>query len=678
MKEITKKIRFSYNEGMHARVAAIIVQKASELRNKYDVEIYLKVNNHGRVPLRTFLLIVSLKIKAGDEIELIAIGKRAEEALELMIRLLQSDFDIKDNEVIHKVDSLLQGNVITSEQIFNSVPNGLIIIDENNIVTIFNNFAQKVFGLDPTYAIGKNINVIFPEIEMELRNSFSSVTGIKYSIRDYTLITSITPIIVEGENRGFVCTFEDITNLVSISWQLKEIKELKEKYQMILESVQDGICVLDEEGIITYINSAYEKIINDNRENMVGKNINNVSPQGYRKEVLVTKKQISHGISKKKSGMQTISNVSPIIVDGELLGVISVVKDITEVQRLSEKLTQVTAKAEYLEEELIRSRKLSPAFDRIIGRSKQMIDTLSIAAKAAKGNYTVLITGESGTGKELVAEAIHYSSKRANESFIRVNCAAIPDSLLESELFGYEKGAFTGALKTKLGRFELANKGTIFLDEIGEMEKSMQAKLLRVLQNKQFERVGGEKTIKSDVRIIAATNQKLEEQVRLGEFREDLSYRLNVIPIKLPPLRERKEDIPILVEHFINRICKELEIDVVGINKSALDLLSNYDWKGNVRELTNVMERTITLLDENYIDVKDLPLYIREESSTMADDALYDIISKEEEVLNWEEYERIIISKALKKYKSFNATGKALGLTHKTVANKARKYGLDI
>lgn len=677
MKEIIRNIRFSYKQGMHARVAAMIVQKASELCNKYDVELFIRVDNNKQVSLKTFLLLVSLKIKAGDEIEIIATGENAEVALESMVLLLQSNFEIKDNEVIHKVDSLLQGNVITSEQIFNSVPNGLIAIDENRVITIFNKFAEKVFKLKSIDVIGKRINEIYPDIDKLLvDNSIKPIIGIQHNITDYTVMASIIPIIVEQENRGYVCTFEDITNLINISWQLKEIKELKEKYQLILESVQDGICVLDKVGNITYINSAYEHIIGESREHIIGKNIDDISPDGYRKQVLTTKKQILGGISIKRSGIQTISNVSPIIVDGELLGVISVAKDITEVQRLSDKLNHVTAKAEYLEQELIRTRKLNPAFDRVIGISGQMIDTLSIAAKAAKGNYTVLIRGESGTGKELVAEAIHYSSKRSNESFIRVNCAAIPASLLESELFGYEKGAFTGAMKTKLGRFELANKGTIFLDEIGEMEKSMQAKLLRVLQNKQFERVGGEKTIKVDARIIAATNQNLEELVKKGEFREDLYYRLNVIPIVLPPLRERKEDIPILVDYYINKISKEIDREVKGISKNALDVLTNSSWQGNVRELANVMERTITLLEGEYIELNDLPIYIRESFIDNSDN-LTDFINESEGILTWEEYERIIIKKALNKYKSFNATGKALGLTHKTVAAKARKYGLE-
>ena len=254
-------------------------------------------------------------------------------------------------------------------------------------------------------------------------------------------------------------------------------------------------------------------------------------------KVLTTGESVIGAISYKENGVIIVSNVNPIIIDEEITGVVSVVKNVTEVQKLSEKLNQVSAKAEYLEEELMRTKKPDSAFSKYIGHSGKILDALATTLKAAKTDTTVLIRGESGTGKELIAEGIHFSSNNSNGSFIRVNCAAIPQTLLESELFGYEKGAFTGAIKRKLGKFELAQNGTILLDEIGEMDKSMQAKVLRVIQEKEFQRIGGEETIKINVRIIAATHRNLEEMVKLNEFREDLYYRLNVIPIFLPPLR---------------------------------------------------------------------------------------------------------------------------------------------
>ncbi len=246
-------------------------------------------------------------------------------------------------------------------------------------------------------------------------------------------------------------------------------------------------------------------------------------------------------------------------------------------------------------------------FDRIVGASKPMQEVFELVEKVAGTDSTVLITGESGTGKELIAHALHYNSERKDRPFIPVNCAAIPAGLLESELFGHEKGAFTHAINTRIGRFELANKGTIFLDEIGEMSPVLQVKLLRFLQERQFERVGGVKTIHVDVRIIAATNIDLEEAFHKGSFRDDLYYRLNVIPIHIPPLKERPEDIPLLIQHFLLKFCSGKRTRIEGIEKDAIRCLVAYDWPGNVRELENIIERMVILANGPMITVEDIP-----------------------------------------------------------------------
>ncbi len=246
-------------------------------------------------------------------------------------------------------------------------------------------------------------------------------------------------------------------------------------------------------------------------------------------------------------------------------------------------------------------------FESIVGVSKAMQDVFKLVGKVAKVDSTVLITGESGTGKELIVHAIHYNSERRDKPFVPVNCAAIPGELLESELFGHEKGAFTHAVNTRIGRFELANKGTIFLDEIGDMSPLLQVKLLRFLQERQFERVGGTKTIHVDVRIIAATNTDLEGAVRNGGFRDDLYYRLNVVPIHIAPLKERCEDIPLLIQHFLLKFCSGKRIRVEGIEKDVIRCLESYDWPGNVRELENTIERMVILADGPMLTVKDIP-----------------------------------------------------------------------
>ncbi len=254
------------------------------------------------------------------------------------------------------------------------------------------------------------------------------------------------------------------------------------------------------------------------------------------------------------------------------------------------------------------------SFDNIVSADKKMQEAFRMVSKVLDNDITVLIQGESGTGKELIARAIHYNGKRKNAPFVVVNCASIPRELLESELFGHEKGSFTGAHQRKIGKFELANGGTIFLDEIGEMEMSLQAKILRVIQQKEFERVGGNEVIKTDVRIISATNRDLKECVDKKLFREDLYYRLSSFPIYIPPLRERKGDIVVLIDHFIKQLNEKHGKKIKGVTKNALKLMYDYDWPGNVRELENTLERCMILTDGDYIDVDVLPDSITSQS----------------------------------------------------------------
>ncbi|MDP3028652.1 MAG: sigma-54 dependent transcriptional regulator [Deltaproteobacteria bacterium] len=247
------------------------------------------------------------------------------------------------------------------------------------------------------------------------------------------------------------------------------------------------------------------------------------------------------------------------------------------------------------------------AYENIIGDSEKICEVFRLIDKVAQTDSTVLIMGESGTGKELIAHAIHYQSDRRDKPFIMVNCGAIPEELLESELFGHEKGAFTHAIRTRIGRFELAHSGTIFLDEIGDMRPNLQVKILRILQGHQFERIGGTKTIKTDIRVIAATNKNLEEAVKTGQFREDLYYRLNVIPIHVPPLRERAGDIPLLVHHFLEKFNKSKKKNIKSISKEVTQCFMSYAWPGNVRELENMIERLIILANDDKITIRDLP-----------------------------------------------------------------------
>ena len=668
---------FKHEKGLHARVAAMVVHKAGELQQKYGVIFKVTKKGYSEVPLDSILLLVELRVKANETLELITYGEQADVASDEMVEFLEGGYHFDNQSTVNKIDDILQNNILTVDNIFKHIANGLVVINEKHDIIMFNHEAERIFGVSASAVIGRKILEVLPNSRMsKVVETLNPEIAYTNRIGNFTVVSNTTPIIIDQVCKGAISIFEDITKLVHISWELNEIKELKEKYQSILETVQDGICVVNQDGMITYVNAAYQKICGETYDNLIGQNILTIAPNGNRAKVLKSGHKIMGGVSTKSNGTKIVANITPIIIDDKIMGVLSVMKDITAVKELVEKLDLITAKAAYLEEELIRTKKIGPAFDRIIGSGGKLMDAMAIASKAAKSNYTVMINGESGTGKELLAEAIHYSSNRANGPFIRVNCAAIPPTLMESELFGHEKGAFTGAYKTKYGKFELAENGTIFLDEIGEMDKNMQVKLLRVVQNKEFQRVGGEETIKLDIRIIAATNQNLEELVAKGDFREDLYYRLNVIPILLPPLRERREDIPLLVETFSKRIVEELEKPKTTFAKSALEALTAYPWPGNIRELENLLERTLLLTDNVMITHLDLPDYILEHSPAFDGDMTFETESLGDLVDSWENYEKRIIAHALEKFGSCNAAGKALGINHKTVSAKAKKYNL--
>jgi len=310
--------------------------------------------------------------------------------------------------------------------------------------------------------------------------------------------------------------------------------------------------------------------------------------------------------------------------------------------------------------------------DGVVGRSKKMLQVIEIIKKVAPTNATVLICGESGTGKELIARAIHHNSPRKDNPFIAINCAAIPETLIESELFGYEPGAFTGANKRKIGLIEAANKGTLFLDEVAELPLITQSKLLRVLQEKEIRRIGGKETIKVDVRIIAATNKNLLEEVQKKKFREDLYYRLKVVTIEIPPLRERKEDIPELVKYFIEKYSKEFGKEIKGIEEKAMQALLNYHWPGNIRELESVIEKAIIICEGDKIKFKD----IADELKLSNPKSIFEIEIPEEGI-DYKELEKELLKKALIKSNFVIAkAAKILNMSYKTFWYRLKKYGL--
>ncbi|MEE4264789.1 MAG: sigma 54-interacting transcriptional regulator [Desulfobacteraceae bacterium] len=384
-------------------------------------------------------------------------------------------------------------------------------------------------------------------------------------------------------------------------------------FNLIFDSIRDGAMVTDQDGIITHFNHPYGKFLGIEPESAIGKHCTEIV-ENTRMHIVAKTGKPEINRAQKIMGQEMIVQRIPIRKDGRIAAVYGqvVFKDVRDIKRLVTKLSLLESKVKLYEQELINLRSTRYKLDSIIGESPAIDRLKKEALKATSNHFPVLITGESGTGKELFAQAIHHASPRNLHPFIRINCAAIPRELLESELFGYEKGAFTGAKSGgKPGKFELAHRGSFFLDEIGELPIEMQPKLLRVLEEKEFERIGGNTIIRSDFRLIAATNRDLDMMMRNGLFRRDLFYRLNVISIHIPPLRKRREDIVPLSRHLLKEMSREFVVGETEMTPEVEETLRNHHWPGNVRELTNVLERALSTMESDSISLGDLPLYLR-------------------------------------------------------------------
>lgn len=414
----------------------------------------------------------------------------------------------------------------------------------------------------------------------------------------------------EGGATGAIAIPQDFTEYEYVSKELESVKQLQQTLETVLELAYEGIVVVDQEGKIVTVNSAFAEFLGTQPAALIGEKVNEVLHELGLEETLQTG-IIDFGSLKFLRGQRFVVTRTPIVRESKVVGAVAkvILRELDRLYSLGKQLEELKRQVSFYKGELLRASG-NLFVDEIVGVSPPMRRAKKEAKQAARGFSTVLLLGESGTGKELFSRAIHNESGRPG-AFISVNCAAIPDNLLESEFFGYADGAFTGAKKGgKPGKFELADQDTLFLDEIADMSPQLQAKLLRVLQDKEFERIGGIKTIKVNVRIIAATNKNIEQLVRVGTFREDLYYRLNVIRIFIPPLQEHKEDLALLVNYFIQKFNKVMGTAITGISPSAFVVLQDYRWPGNVRELENVLERTMSLKPQGVIEAEDLPDYI--------------------------------------------------------------------
>jgi PAS domain S-box-containing protein len=430
-----------------------------------------------------------------------------------------------------------------------------------------------------------------------------------------------------------------------------KIEEISDIIKNAINYIHEAVCVIDNKGTVIVWNDNAEKLYDLPKENILGKPLDEFFPNAIDMEVLKTKQIIENCYHEPREGTRIVISAAPIILNDKLMGVISTDKDVSEMQNLSNKLKEATEKVDFLRNQLEKISNREKGF--VIGKSKIIQQKLEIAELAAKSNASILILGESGTGKEVFAKHIHKISGLKGE-FIPVNCSAIPRELFESEFFGYEEGAFTGAKKKgKAGYFELANNGTLFLDEIGDLPMDMQSKLLRALQENTIRRLGSEQDTNINVRIISATNKDLAGLVQKKKFRMDLYYRLNVIDIEIPPLRERKEDIILFIKFFLEKFNKEYNKNIIGIDMAAINTLTSYKWRGNIRELRNIMEQMVVLCRDDFITKNMVPEYIIQKVEKDNEEDILNKINQDKMGLRelLRNYEKYLITKALEETK---------------------------
>ncbi|MCL4426342.1 MAG: sigma-54-dependent Fis family transcriptional regulator [Firmicutes bacterium] len=471
--------------------------------------------------------------------------------------------------------------------ILNSIHDGLIAVNSEGMITLFNAAAERLTGLPARQVLGRKVEEVIPGTRLHLvLQSGQAELNKQQELGPTTIITNRVPVRNEdGEMAGAVAVFRDISEVKALAEEITDLREVKGMLQAIINSTQDAISVVDAGGHGILINPAYTRLTGLTPKDVLGQppTVDIAEGESMHLKVLQTREPV-WGVPMKvgPNRREVIVNVAPILVNEELKGSVAVIHDTSEILRLTEELDRM--------KRLVRRLEAKYTFDDIIGDSPAMQLAVEQARRVAETPATVLLRGESGTGKELFAHAIHNASRRRGAQFLRVNCAALNDSLLESELFGYVDGAFTGARKG--GRKGLIGRhagGTIFLDEVGEIGLNLQTKLLRVLQEKEILRVGDNKPISVDVRIIAATNVNLEQAMERGNFREDLYYRLNVVPIFIPPLRHRQEDLPRLVSFLLRKFNQEYGRSMDTVAPEVLEILRGYRWPGNVRELENFL-----------------------------------------------------------------------------------------
>jgi PAS domain S-box-containing protein len=507
-----------------------------------------------------------------------------------------------------------EGKGLLLRTILDAVSSGILAIDREERIIVFNEAAARLLGVSKEKAVGEKLLAIVPNSGLVnvLRTGEPEV-GRPQAIGARTVLANRSPVFRDGALIGAVSVFQDITETEKISRELDSTKVLVHTLEEVLSGAGEWMVVVDASGVITMISEAYAEFNGVKVAEAVGRHATEVI-ENTRMHIVARTGVAEMGEAQTIRGRDVIVNRIPLRDGGRVVGAYGrvVFKDVEQLRQLAGKLNLLESKVRYYEEELTHLRGAKYTFASIVGSGGTIAAAKEEARRASKTDSTVLLRGETGTGKELFAHAIHAAGSRRSGPFIKLNCAAVPAALLESELFGYEEGAFTGAKKGgKPGKFEMAQGGTLFLDEIGDMPLPMQSKLLRVLQEREVERVGSTSPKRVDIRVIAATGKNLEEQVGEGKFRADLYYRINVIPIRIPPLRERREDVVEIAEHLLSKISTESGVGPKRrLSPEAGDALCSHGWPGNIRELQNVLERAVAMGRGDLLLPEHLPAHL--------------------------------------------------------------------
>jgi len=574
------------------------------------------------------------------------------------------------------------------QSIFDAAHNGIVVINSEGKIIIYNKAATMKLKLSPDQVIGRFIGEaiskeVWADMQRILQTGVPQI-GKKIPLEGSTIIANRTPIFIDGEIAGVMSIFQDISEYERIVTELEIYKRINKELDATIESSYDGLYITDGHANTLRVNKAYERISGLKRDDLIGRNMKELVEKGFINqsvslEVLKLREPVTilQEIYSQSGKKKVIVTGNPIFDEGknEIILVVTNVRDITELEDLREELEHRRDLSERYLSELTELRLDLFPKDDIIARSEKAKSIIRMAIKVAQVDTSILITGESGVGKSKLAKLIHQASKRKDNPFIKINCGAIPETLIESELFGYEKGAFTGAkTEGKPGLFEIAHNGTIFLDEIGELPLHLQVKLLGILEDKELIRVGGTKSKKVDVRVITASNSDLKRLVEEKRFRNDLFFRLEVIPLHVPPLRERREDILPLIQHFLNSFNGSYGTKR-RFSPEAIDCLLNYHYPGNIRELENIIERLVVVGRDDLICIEDIPKYILEMPACL-EESSYAPIQNNKLNSHIASFEAQLIENIINKYGTTYKAAEILGVNQSTIVRKMKKYGI--